>query len=140
MSHTVETLQPEMESDIQHQAIERLREQSFLMVLGIVDRYRQLILKRGRAQVDRLRSLAIKRLQEGISRRRFAFMLRSDEFLLLLESDAEIRKPERLREWIVSAEDAPGSFSSAYSPAPVDLEGLRHRYELLQEAAMSRFF
>lgn len=133
-------LEPEMETELQKKALERLRERSFIMVLGIVDRYRQLILKRGRAQVDRLRSLAVKRLQEGAEGRCFAFMLRSDEILLLLEADQPGPTPERLREWIISVEDAPGSFSFAYSPSPVGLEGLRNRYESLQEAAMSRFF
>ncbi|MFW6337935.1 MAG: AraC family transcriptional regulator [Alkalispirochaetaceae bacterium] len=133
-------LEPEMETELQREARERMREHSFIMVLGIVDRYRQLILRRGRARVDRLRSLAVNRLQEGTPGRCFAFMLRSDEILLLLESDTGVQKPERLREWIVSVEDAPGSFSFAYSPAPIELEGLRNRYESLQEAAMSRFF
>lgn len=133
-------LEPEMETELQKTAMERMKEHSFIMVLGIVDRYRQLILKRGRVHVDRLRSLAVKRLQEGASARCFAFMLRSDEILLLLEAGAAGPTPERLREWIVSVEDAPGSFSFAYSPIPVGLQGLRNRYESLQEAAMSRFF
>jgi two-component system response regulator YesN len=67
-------------------------------------------------------------------------MLRSDEILLLLESRGTMARPEVLREWIESVEEVPGSFSFAYSPYPVELEGLRHRYESLQEAAMSRFF